>query len=103
MMQRVGIYLGLVCRCLETGPLLDLLIITHATNSRAERIYIEERVDPGTNIKHFRQAMGVEVIYLVEVLQFLGKLCVLEPLVRIMAMVIMKGQCMYLHCRAEHG
>ena len=77
--------------------------MTHKTNSRAERIYIEERVDPGTNSKHFRQAMGVALIVLVEVLQFLGKLYVSEPSVMIMAMVLLKGQCMYLRCRAKHG
>ena len=76
--------------------------MTCTTKTRAERNYIEEIGDPGTSIKHFRQAMGVAMIYLVEVLQFMVKLYVLDPTVRIMAMVLMKGKCMHLRCRAEH-
>ena len=53
--------------------------MTHATHSRAERMYIEERVDPGTIIKHFRQAMGGTVVVLVRLLQLLENMIVGAP------------------------
>ena len=56
--------------CLNIGPLLELLITTHA---REEPIFIEEIVGPKKIIQNFRQAMVVMVIGLVKVCQFVEK------------------------------
>ena len=80
--------------CLSIGPLLELLITTHA---REEPICIDEIVGPGKSIHNFRQAMIVTVIGLVKVGQFMEKPWLSEQLVKIITMVLMDGQCMSLH------
>ena len=63
----MGTNLGVACRCLNIGPSLELIILTHA---KVEPICIGYIAGPKKIIKHFRQAMGVTVIGLVEVLNF---------------------------------
>ena len=90
-----------VGRCLKIGPLLELLITTHA---REEPICIEDIVGPKKIIQNFRQVMVVMVIGLVKVRQFVEKPWLSEKHGITMSIILMKGQCMRLRCvLEEHG
>ena len=65
---------------------------------------MEDIMGPGKNTNQFRQAMGVTVIGLAEVLQYLENPWLLEHHIRIMEMVLVKGNCTRLRCvLKEHG
>ena len=68
------------------------------TIKKSEPICIEESVCPGKRINHFKQAVVVIVIGLVEVLILMEKPWFSENPIRIMMNVLMKDQCMNLRC-----
>ena len=68
MIQGMGFLLVEVCWCLNIDTSLELLTMT---KKKVEPICIEKMVDTGSRIKHFRQTMGVMVIFCSKY----GKLC----------------------------
>ena len=70
MMRSLGTKLVEVCWYLVIGPLLVLLILTI---QRAEPICIKGFWGPRIIVKKFRQAMGVTVLFLVEVFLLMKK------------------------------
>ena len=77
------------------GPFSVLLILTIR---RAEPICINDFWGPRIIVKKFWQAMGVTVVFLVEVFSINEKLLLSEQPVGIKA-----KQCLNLHCRAKNG
>ena len=99
MMQKMEKMLVKVCWCFKIAPLLELLILTI---KKAEPI-VFKRVYLVSSTTHFRQAMGVTVMFLVKMWKFMGKPWLSEYLLIIMTMVFLKWKCMCSHCREKHG